>query len=526
MDMDSGTVTERILHLTLEIIYLLTGEDYTVVRKPSSECETPSSCPHVSGELSRTQSLITLPPSHSLMHERHNDKKILELTNKIIQLLTGEVPIRCQDVTVYFSMEEWEYIEQHRDLYKDVMMKNHRPLTSLDGPSNRDTPERCPCPLYSLDCTEENHRVPQKDQVEDIKGEENTYVYNNEAEDKEEMYDTNNKAYDTEREEMYVRGDQQCKEEEIPTDISPDEPTNRNTSEGYLSVSPDYKIEDNITQDYLGKNTIILNLHPVLSTADKSSDPYNHLECSPHHSDITKPNTSHKGDSVFACAECGERYIHWSVFVKHQRTHTGEKPFPCSECGKCFKHKATLVTHERIHTGEKPFPCSECGNCFTQKSHLVTHQRSHTGEKPFPCSECGKCFKHKATLVAHKRIHTGEKPFPCSECGKCFTRNLDLVSHQRSHTDERLFPCSICGKRFTRKSDFRRHERSHTGEKPFTCSQCGKCFTQKSGLVTHERNHTGEKPFACSECGKCFAKRSNLIRHERIHTSKKTISMS
>ncbi|XP_063805675.1 oocyte zinc finger protein XlCOF7.1-like isoform X2 [Pseudophryne corroboree] len=540
MDKDRRHTTERILNLTLEIIYLLTGEGYTVVKKTSGKHKTPCSHPRESGGLSTAQSPMMVPPPHSLIHERHNDQKILELTKKIIQLLTGE---------------EWEYAKEHRGLlYKDVMMENHRPLTSLDGASNRNTPERCPRPLYSQDRTEENHSVQQEGQGEDLTnikaeslGEEETYVTDIKAEctdGEEETYGTDIKIENIkEEEETYVMGDQQCKEEEIPTDISTEGHSSRFTSEEYQHLSPDGDIEDkNITQDSPEEKLITPIIHPVTHTADTASNPSNHGECSPDNSDIvtvhivdkilpwsidakcfpqnTKPITKRSdmmGERPFPCAECGKCFTYKSALSTHENTHTGEKSFPCSECGKCFTRKTYLVKHERSHTGEKPFSCSECGKSYIHKSNLVAHERRHTGENPFPCSECGKCFTDKSHLVRHQRTHTDEKPFPCSACGKCFTDKSSLVTHKRTHSGEKPFQCLECGKCFAHKSNLVAHQRTHTGEKPFPCSECGKCFTHKSHLDTHLRNHTGEKPFPCSECGKCFKYKSYLVTHLRNH---------
>ncbi|XP_073517099.1 uncharacterized protein [Phyllobates terribilis] len=141
-----------------------TDSDYIVVKKTSSErCQNP-----VSEGWGRPLSPITGPPPHPLIHEDINDQKILELAYKMIELLTGEVPLRCQDVAVYFSMEEWEYLEGHKDLYKDIMMEVPQPLTSPDISSKRTTPERCPRPLLPQDCKQEDPNVPQDHQGEDL----------------------------------------------------------------------------------------------------------------------------------------------------------------------------------------------------------------------------------------------------------------------------------------------------------------------------------------------------------------------
>ncbi|XP_075703723.1 oocyte zinc finger protein XlCOF7.1-like [Rhinoderma darwinii] len=430
MDKDRNEMSRRILDFTLEIIYLLSGEEYTIVKKTSGDCTTPII--HESGGWSSSPSPITEPPPHSRIHE----KKILELIYKMTELLTGEVPIRCQDVSVYFSMEEWEYLEGHKDLYEEVMMENYRPRTPQDGSSRRNPPERCPSPLYSQDCPEENHNVPENHQGEDL---------------------TNIKLEGEEAER--VRSDQPCKsevEEEIPGGVTTDNPSKNCKRSLMLSVN--YKVED---EDFMQQSTSE-NLHSTdLSYNSLNQDP------SPDHSQIVMTSSSQKGGKSF---QCGEQFTKSPGCFKHRRIHTVEKPYSCSECGKCFMHKSRLVVHERIHSGEKLYSCSECGKCFIQKSRLVAHERSHTGERPFSCSICGKCFIHKSNLVKHQRIHTGEKLSSCSECGKYFINKSDLVAH----------------------------ERIHTGEKPYSCSECGKCFTNKSHLVRHERIHTGKTPYSCS----------------------------
>ncbi|XP_073519752.1 uncharacterized protein [Phyllobates terribilis] len=525
MDMDRHKMAERILHLTLEILFRLTGEDYTVVKKTSSErCQDP-----MSEEWRRPLSPITGPPPHPFIHEDINDQKILELTYKMFELLTGEVPIRCQDVAVYFSMEEWEYLEGHKDLYKDVMMEVPQPHTSSDLSSKRTTPERCPRPLLPQDCKPEDPNVPQDHQGEDL-----THINTTET---------------------YVRGDERCKEE-IPTYDYPDDCTRRSDGQEI------FKSNDlEIPQDTIEVNTITPDMPSSLHSKDLSSDhlkqvlssdslpttqenqshkisikkqtapkekkPFSHSENGNSFTikkSILKHQKIHTMENRFFYSKSGKYFNQKSVFVNHQRNHTGEKPFSCSLCGKCCNQKSDLLRHQRTHTGEKPFSCSECGKCFNQKSVLTRHQRTHTGEKPFSCSECGKCFNLKSALVKHQIIHTGEKPFSCSECGKCFNQKSNLVNHQRTHTGEKPFSCSECRKSFTGKSSLVTHQRTHTGEKPFSCLECGKCFNHKSTLVNHQRTHTGEKPFSCLECGKCFNQKSALVNHQRIHTEEEPFS--
>ncbi|XP_069606305.1 oocyte zinc finger protein XlCOF22-like [Ranitomeya imitator] len=503
----------------------LHNQNYTVVKKTSSEhCQAP-----VSEGRGRPLSPIMGPPPHPLIHEDINAQKILELTYKMIELLTGEVPIRCQDVTVYFSMEEWKYLEEHKDLYKDIIMEVPQSLTS--SVLSRTSPER---PLLPQDCKQEDSNVLQDDQGEDL---------------------THINATET-----YTWGDERCKEE-IPTCDYPDDCTRR--SEGQLASSI-FKLDDlNINQDKIDICATIPDIPSSFHSKDPSSDPciqdlssdssqtikknknckkgvkcHNALTANKQFSSlvyensfslkksfVTHPKIQMEEKRIYS-SECG-KYLNQKLdHVRQKRVYAEAKSYSCSECGKCFEYKSRLVKHQRTHTGEKPFSCSTCEKCFADKCNLVKHQRSHIENKPFLCSECGKCFDYKSRLVNHQRTHTGEKPFSCSACEKCFADKSTLVRHQRIHIENKPFSCSECGKCFAYKSRFVTHQRTHTGEKPFSCSECGKCFVEKSNLVTHKRTHTGEKPFSCSECEKCFSDKSTFLRHQRSHIGNKPFSCS
>ncbi|XP_073450358.1 oocyte zinc finger protein XlCOF8.4-like [Aquarana catesbeiana] len=513
MEKEQSHMTERILNLTLEIVYLLTGENYIAFKLSDGL---------VASNMMKTQNPIIEPPSYS----SRKKKKVEEVTKEIVELLTGEVPIRCQDSIVYFYPEESNYLG-HEDLEKVIIMENKTPNTSPDESSNRNPPKRCPRPLYSRNSTQEDQvtlEVYQIDYKTEVKVEADApYVMGDEPCEEDEIppeistdpRQTQRDVKDGEEEEEHVR----IKEEEVLIEIGMDGQQILKKKEEFSILFPGN--ENYITLSSQREDHITPSLHPALPSADRLSDASTPGENFPDH---LPPLTHHIGHGKFLCYVCGKCFTRKESLTLHQRSHTGEKPHSCSVCGKCFLRKWCLINHERTHTGEKPYSCTECGKHFMHKSNLAFHQRTHTGvpatdlHKPYSCPECGKCFKVNAGLLLHQRTHTGVKPYSCLECGKCFSMSSALVKHKRIHTGEKPYSCSECGKSFSQRTHLVLHERTHTGVKPYSCEECGKCFTASSALAKHKRTHTGEKPYSCTVCGRGFARKENLVVHLKIHT--------
>uniref|UniRef100_A0A8C5QL61 Uncharacterized protein n=1 Tax=Leptobrachium leishanense TaxID=445787 RepID=A0A8C5QL61_9ANUR len=560
-------LTQKILDLTLEIIFLLTGEDHMVVKK-IHEMVTDKSRHQISeGGYCRTQSFNTEPPPHSGIHEQNNEK-ILELTSKIIRLLTGEVPIRCEDVSVYLSMEEWEYIEEHRDLYKDVMMEDHQPNVVLGkSVSESHTPVSFSDfgTEYIPSGGEKYLNKARKWRVDSVTSTEaEPLTFKERYFSEKDIYP--NAEY-TEYFPVVIKEEPVSSEEETLTDAELYKPTEHTQTqytsadtgaesdshtEGYI-LNPDiYSSPEHTQTEYpttdikkesptrkdgvVTYKKISTPLRQTLAecTPDKSEEYLkgntNLMEINPSESLIEsiKPNQSlystgliydsvYTGNSV-PPSEMGNISTFESDLVKNE-TNCREEPIYSTASGE-ISTTESASKYQNVYT-EEQFSCPECEKHFTNTFALKKHQRIHKRKRPFKCPECGKCFTFHSILAAHKMIHTKEKPFNCTECGKWFSRSSNLAAHKMIHTGVKPFNCSECLKGFTAASHLAIHKIIHTGEKPFKCLECGKGFSQASNLAAHKMIHTSEEPFKCSECGKGFTAVSRLAVHKRVHTGEK-----
>ncbi|XP_056409874.1 gastrula zinc finger protein XlCGF66.1-like [Hyla sarda] len=567
--------TEQILRLTLEIILLLTGEEYFVVKKPRGK-ETKNIL----------QTDVHITPHWSVIH----NKKILELTRRMMELLTGEVPIRCQDVAVYFSMEEWEYVEGHKDLYLDIM-EDPRPLTSQDLPidginehppppgqyeghstnpniyNSTDHIQQCPPPIKEEPASHNGRTLTQCAQENPISSIKEEPVSCNGG----ILPDTNiHRPTDA-----HTQQSSSYKEEPVSCNggILPDTNIHRPT-DVHTQHSSSYKEEPVSCNGGILPDT---NIHRPTDVHRQQSSSYKEepVSCNGRilpDTNIHRPtdvHTQHSSSYKEEPVSCNGRIlpdtnIHRPTDVHTQQSSSyKEEPVLCNGGDDKDQRMAASDPTQQYLMGEQdggtittPIVCVsedhvQCplvqeevvlysgGNLISSTQPNPTNSAMEGTNLPgvnppetqsqvpvllnvqFSCSECKKCFVSMAELVSHQGVHMAEKLLQMRT--HVFTTTIVQVA-QVAPVKHKLLTCSTCGRTFYTKSSLVVHMKTHWGRvsKTFHCDYCGKSFPIKSLLNVHMRVHFGFRPYVCTLCGERFKRTCDLCKHQKKHQSVET----
>ncbi|XP_073453288.1 uncharacterized protein [Aquarana catesbeiana] len=511
MNEEKSNMTERILSLVLEILYLLIEEDYVIVKESGGHVKYSST----------TQRPLVEPCSQS---QGNNIKKILEVTNKITELLAGE---------------EWEYLEEHDGLEKQldiVESRRKKQQPSLEADSSTSSSEStafhpASVPVYiskdrgiitvsphntsfkvvqsgskptivtATASTTEGFKLPEiyihipTDQIdyEPIPNNFTSYVPENfsSLDICKPVVHSDEMSTPGVREKLAQVDFMAVKIKEEPADWDEEHLGVQREEEQmehlpHRSESDPALYTESITQSNHGSFTSTYIKQEAASYEERqltNSD----ITSLAHYSQVQKlsnPSTSENVSNTNGMLTSGNSHVQYvSAHIKEEPEDACENDVIMDLANKglspassflgahieevSYKYYLAHSSNAQPETDnpEKPFCCSECGKCFKYSNLLMHHAKSHQ-KKPLICCECGKQYSCKTEFEIHRRIHTGEKPFVCSECGKGFRRKSHMLRHRRIHGDKQLFPCPECTKCFHRLDVLNQHRKIHRANPP------------------------------------------------------------
>uniref|UniRef100_A0A803JZM7 Zinc finger protein 182 n=1 Tax=Xenopus tropicalis TaxID=8364 RepID=A0A803JZM7_XENTR len=393
----------------------------------------------------------------------------------------GAVPIKMGDVAVYFSRQEWEYIGQHRERYKDMLPEVEQPfsksrLPRSSGADHSKQDMNSNSLSRALDSPEGRFTegmLIREDGLYSSVSRDAPSLTGNIKEEVEEITITDEHA--SEERTVYRASDTEVKEEMSPQD-------DVDLSMDCLSDDADEEDEAMSEEKVKPPTPPVVPIVNIKEEFEEVTVTDSHLDSSPSHntdsSDERLPSLSwfnkcYRPDYL-ADVDEDPNAPHWGgedqsddepcISLSVTDNQSKERPHRCRACNECFPDKNQLAVHRRKHIA-KSLRCPTCGKAFRFQSHLLKHQKTHKEENVYTCPICGVQYEQKVQFAAHMRVHPGEKPFKCDECGSCFAQKGSLVLHQKKHKGLDVYKCKLCGHRFDKKSKLKNHLKFHRLEK-------------------------------------------------------------
>ena len=131
---------------------------------------------------------------------------------------------------------------------------------------------------------------------------------------------------------------------------------------------------------------------------------------------------SHKQEHIFSCSECDYKSTSKDILNKHNLWCCVKKQTNNQTLSQGENSKESLNSlGDSVSTNNKNlkmFACSECGYRYMTKEGLQKHFEIHTKEKVYNmvCGECKEGFKSENELLLHMQRHQQSQAFPCIYC--------------------------------------------------------------------------------------------------------------
>ncbi|XP_071989946.1 uncharacterized protein [Engystomops pustulosus] len=567
IDKNKDVIIDKLLNLTLEIICLLTGEDYVVVRRSADLCVSEQRGRHVSDGCSEVQGLISGDSSPSPPLTEDNPPPRIPEPGRNLHRDTQKLPIKSEEAEVCV----WDHSADQRGAVEVGAPELRSAAAHREG----SPPRKCRTPECSQgqappsgdrtfhQCKEEEDSAVPGDVGaggDDITHHQDQCLEDFIEEDSEMTAQEYQHPIKSEEAEVCVwdhsadqrgaaevgapelrsaegpficvaasshvtnvtnqdRTFHQCKEEEdsaVPGDVG--------AGGDDITHHQDQCLEDFIEEE--SETTAQEYQHSIKSEEaevcvwDHSADQRGAAEvgapelrsaegpfiCVAASSHVT--NVTNQDRTFHQCKEEEDSAVPGDVGAGGDDiTHHQD------QCLEDFIEEDSEMTAQEyqpdVRDGTLHLPCKEEAAPDYMTSGSAISSLSHCSQDHFP---------RPPDPAVHPKSPSTNNPFSCSICGVRFASETTYADHRRYHAEERTYSCTFCGKSFNQRSRLLSHKRKHTGEKPFSCPVCGRCFAERSALVAHQRIHSGEKPFNCTECARSFVQRSSLVKHQRIHT--------